>query len=57
MKYLEVVTTVATLAQARALARAMVEDRLAACAHISQIESFYHWGGALQNETVFKIIF
>ncbi len=57
MKYLEVVTTVATLAQARALARAVVEDRLAACAHICQIESCYHWDGALRDETEFKIVF
>jgi periplasmic divalent cation tolerance protein len=57
MSHIAVVTTVANLTDARALARALVEHRMAACAHISQIESFYHWDGALQNEPEFKITF
>jgi len=52
-----VVTTVGTLADARSLARSLVERRLAACAHIAPIESFYHWNGAVQNDTEFKITF
>ena len=43
-------TTVATRADADALARAMVEQRLAACAQISAIESVYRWHGAVQSE-------
>ena len=57
MKPIVVLTTVATLADARALARSLVEARLAACAHISPIESFYHWQGALQNEPEFSVAF
>ena len=57
MKHLSVVTTVGTLEQARALARSLVERRLAACAHIAPIESFYRWHGAVQNDTEFKITF
>lgn len=57
MKPISVVTTVATLADARALARALVERNLAACAQISQVESFYRWRGAVQNEPEFKIVF
>ena len=57
MSPIAVVTTVANLADARTLARVMVEHRLAACAHISQIESFYRWDGALQNEPEFQVTF
>ena len=57
MSHIAVVTTVANLADARALARALVERKLAACAQISQIESFYHWNGALQNEPEFEVTF
>jgi periplasmic divalent cation tolerance protein len=57
VKHIVVVTTVASLEDARTLARTMVERRLAACAQISQIESYYHWQGAVQNEPEFKIAF
>jgi len=52
-----VITTVGTLADARSLARSLVESHLAACAHIVPIESFYHWQGAVQNDTEFKVTF
>jgi periplasmic divalent cation tolerance protein len=57
VRHVSVVTTVGTLADARSLARAVVERRLAACAHIAPVESFYHWQGAVQNDTEFKITF
>jgi periplasmic divalent cation tolerance protein len=57
MSHIAVVTTVANLTDARAMARALVEDGLAACAQISQIESFYHWDGELQNEPEFEVTF
>ena len=57
MKHISVITTVGSLADARSLARSVVESRLAACAHIAQVESFYHWQGAVQNDTEFKITF
>ena len=52
-----VVTTVATLADARRLACAIVERRLAACAQLSTIESFYVWHDALQNEAEVRVLF
>jgi periplasmic divalent cation tolerance protein len=52
-----VVTTVATREQARALARAIVELRLAACAQISAIGSFYRWQGTLHEEPEFRVLF
>ena len=45
-----VVTTVGNVEQARTLARAMVEQRLAACAQIEAIESFYRWHGAVEHD-------
>jgi len=41
----------------RALARRMVEDRLAACAHLFPAgESFYRWGGKLMEEAELVIV-
>ena len=52
-----VVTTVATLGQAQAMARTLVERRLAACAQIEPIESFYRWNGALQHDNEQRVLF
>ncbi len=57
MKYLAVVTTIGSQAEAQALARALVERRLAACAQIEPIESFYWWNGAVQHEPEFRVLF
>lgn len=57
MKLLALYTTVATREDAQRLARTMVERRLAACAQIDQIESFYPWNGAIQNEPEYRILF
>lgn len=54
---LSVTTTVASLEDARRLARAMVEARLAACAQIEAIESVYVWEGALQQVGEQRITF
>lgn len=52
-----VVTTVGTAEQARELARAMVERRLAACAQITAIESFYRWQGQVEHEPELRLLF
>ena len=57
MKHIAVVTTVGGLAEAQSMARALVERKLAACAHISPIESFYTWNNAVQNATEFRVLF
>ena len=57
MKHIAVITTVGSVAEARTMARALVERKLAACAQISEIESFYTWKGAVQNEKEFRILF
>lgn len=57
MKCIAIFTTVGTLAQAQSMARAIVERKLAACAQISAIESFYTWDGAVRHEPEFRILF
>jgi len=52
-----VVTTLGTADDARELASAIVERRLAACAQVSRIESFYTWKGKLQNEDEYRVLF
>jgi periplasmic divalent cation tolerance protein len=51
-----VFTTVATLDEARRMARSLVEKKLVACAQISEIESFYHWDGAVQNDKEYRLL-
>ncbi|MBX5463472.1 MAG: divalent-cation tolerance protein CutA [Steroidobacteraceae bacterium] len=57
MKPIALFTTAGSLEEARTLARAAVERKLAACAQISEIESFYQWKGAVQNEKEWRILF
>lgn len=45
-----VTTTVATPADARRLAQAVLQARLAACVQVQAITSHYHWQGALHEE-------
>jgi periplasmic divalent cation tolerance protein len=52
-----VLTTVATREDAERLARAMVEQHLAACAQINAIDSVYHWNGALQCAPEWRLLF
>lgn len=56
MKLIAVFTTVGTLDQAREIAGVLVERKLVACAQISEIESFYRWKGALQNDKEFRVL-
>ena len=57
MKPIAVYTTVASVDEARAMANALVEQRLAACAQIEPIESVYAWKGAVQREPEWRIVF
>lgn len=57
MNPIAVTTTVGSRAEAQSMARALVERKLAACAQIDAIESFYTWNGAVQNEPEFRITF
>ena len=52
-----VFTTTDSLEEARKLTKTLVEQILAACAQISEIESFYTWDKEVQNDQEFRIMF
>lgn len=54
---LAVVTTVATEADARRIAVAVVERGLAACVQMNAIDSVYTWQGAVQQEREVRLLF
>ncbi len=56
MSAIAVVTTVANRKDARSLARALVEAKLAACAQISRIESVYTWKGTVESGKEYRIL-
>lgn len=56
MKLIAVYTTVATPDDARRIATALVERRLAACAQITAIDSVYAWQGAVQHEPEWRVM-
>src|SRR5215203_3100838 len=56
MNCIAMITTVGNRDDARRLAQALVERRLVACAQISAIESLYHWDGALQDDSEFRLL-
>ena len=45
-----VTTTINTETGARDIARAMVEERLAACAHVMPVTSVYRWRGNVEEQ-------
>ncbi len=56
MNLIAVYTTVASIEAARTIASTLVERHLVACAQISEIESFYCWKDAVQNDKEFRIL-
>ena len=56
MKLIAILTTTASLAEARAISKALIERRLAACAQVSKIESFYTWDDLLQNDDEYRVM-
>lgn len=56
MTLLAVYTTVATQDDARRIARALLERRLAACVQITAIESFYRWQDTVQHEPEWRLM-
>ena len=51
-----VVTTVGTPDDARRLAHAVLEQRLAACVQVEPITSHYRWQGALHEESELRLV-
>jgi len=56
MPLLLALTTVATHAQAQALAQHLVAQRLAACVQLQAIESVYRWDGAVQQDAEWRLL-
>lgn len=56
-KLLAMCTTVGEAADARRLADAAVERRLAACVHVETIASVYRWQGAVQHDNEHRLTF
>jgi periplasmic divalent cation tolerance protein len=56
MTPIAVVTTVGSRTEARALAHALVQRRLAACAQISDIHSVYRWQGEVQSADECRVV-
>lgn len=48
-------TTLPSEEEARAIARAAVEARLAACAHVDGITSVFRWEGALEEAEEWRV--
>ncbi|HBF35211.1 TPA: hypothetical protein DDW35_11690 [Candidatus Sumerlaeota bacterium] len=56
--YLQVVTTTETQSDAERIARALVRERLAACAQISgPILSIYWWQGKMESSEEWRCVF
>lgn len=56
MTAIAVVTTVGSKKEARALAHALVDAKLAACAQISRIESVYAWKGKIESGKEYRVL-
>jgi periplasmic divalent cation tolerance protein len=56
MEYEMILTTVASEDEARALARSLVEARLAACVQIQPIQSVYRWKGEVLEEPEWRLV-
>ena len=57
MTAIAVVTTVGDKKEARRMALALVEARLAACAQIEKIDSVYAWKGAIEHGKEYRLLF
>lgn len=57
MTAIAVVTTVGDKKEARRLAFALVEGKLAACAQIEKIDSVYAWRGKIEDGKEYRVLF
>ncbi len=56
MGSIAIMTTTDSLDEARTIAATLVERKLAACAQISSIQSYYTWEGEVRNDDEFRIL-
>jgi periplasmic divalent cation tolerance protein len=57
MKIVLIQTTCASKTEAKNIARILIDEKLAACVQLSEVESFYNWNGEFcsDNETLLSI--
>ena len=55
MMFSEIYVTAATLKEANGIARAIVEEKLAACVNIFPITSLYRWKGNIEEEEEYAL--
>ena len=56
MNTIAVLTTIDSKDHAHAIAKALVERKLAACVQISEIESVYSWEGEVQESPEYRLL-
>ena len=56
MNTIAVLTTIDSKDDARAIAKALVERKLAACVQISEIESVYSWEEQIQQSPEYRLL-
>ena len=56
MTAIAVVTTVGSKKEARRMAHALVDAKLAACAQISKIDSVYTWKGKIESGKEYRVL-
>lgn len=56
MKLIAVFTTVDTAERAQSIAAALVQRKLAACVHVSEIDSVYTWQGVIQEDREYRVM-
>jgi periplasmic divalent cation tolerance protein len=56
MTTIAIMTTTDSLDEARLISATLVERKLAACAQISSIQSYYTWEDAVQNDAEFRVL-
>ena len=56
MTAIAVVTTVGSKKEARRMAHALVDAKLAACAQISRIDSVYAWKGKIESGKEYRVL-
>ncbi|HWS39690.1 MAG TPA: divalent-cation tolerance protein CutA [Arenimonas sp.] len=54
---IEMYTTVGSRDEAVKISTLITESKLAACAQITEIESFFHWEGFVNRQIEFRILF
>ena len=56
MSIIAIMTTTDSRDEARSIAATLVERKLAACAQVSSIQSFYTWQGDVRNDDEFRVL-